>query len=76
MNQLSQELLISPSRLRDASIPFVRMVQYPGEMVINFPGAYHSGFNSGKHQICCVLSPSASCKGKLACLQPDPGVEQ
>lgn len=43
-----QELLISPNKLRGANIPFTRMVQHAGEMVINFPGAYHSGFNSGK----------------------------
>ena len=43
-----QELLISPKRLHDADIPFVKVVQYPGEMIINCPGAYHAGFNSGK----------------------------
>jgi len=42
-----KELLISPNKLRGANIPFTRMVQHAGEMVINFPGAYHSGFNSG-----------------------------
>lgn len=42
-----KELLISPTRLRNANIPFTMMVQYAGEMVINYPGAYHSGFNSG-----------------------------
>lgn len=43
-----QELLISPKRLKDANIPVTKMVQYPGEMVINYPGAYHSGFNAGQ----------------------------
>jgi len=54
-----QELLISPSRLRDANIPFTKMVQHAGEMVINYPGAYHSGFNSGISPIVpCIPSTS------------------
>ena len=42
-----QEILISPELLRLHNIPVVKLVQYPGEFVINYPGAYHSGFNHG-----------------------------
>ncbi|EKX51736.1 hypothetical protein GUITHDRAFT_65602, partial [Guillardia theta CCMP2712] len=39
--------MIEPSILLKAGIPLTRTVQYAGEFVINFPGAYHSGFNNG-----------------------------
>jgi len=42
-----KELLVSPALLLQHSIPVVRVVQRPGEFVINYPGAYHSGFNHG-----------------------------
>ena len=28
-------------------IPYVKAVQHPREFMINFPGAYHAGFNAG-----------------------------
>ena len=34
-----QELLVSPHLLVQHSIPVVRVVQYPGEFIINYPGA-------------------------------------
>ena len=42
-----QELLISPQMLDLHQIPYVRTVQHPREFMINFPGAYHAGFNAG-----------------------------
>ncbi len=39
--------LVSPTRLREQNIPYQQCVQHPGEFVITFPGAYHSGFNHG-----------------------------
>lgn len=33
-----QELLVSPHLLVQHSIPVVRVVQYPGEFIINYPG--------------------------------------
>eukprot|EP00891_Asterochloris_glomerata_P004705 jgi/Astpho2/4705/e_gw1.00067.210.1_t len=41
------KLLISPTQLAALGVPVRRLVQYPGEFVINYPGAYHSGFNAG-----------------------------
>eukprot|EP00192_Tetraselmis_astigmatica_P003013 CAMPEP_0117659286 /NCGR_PEP_ID=MMETSP0804-20121206/6342_1 /TAXON_ID=1074897 /ORGANISM="Tetraselmis astigmatica, Strain CCMP880" /LENGTH=586 /DNA_ID=CAMNT_0005465915 /DNA_START=150 /DNA_END=1910 /DNA_ORIENTATION=- len=42
-----KELVISPEVLKQHGIPYVRVVQNPGEFIINYPGAYHSGFNHG-----------------------------
>ena len=42
-----KELLISPTLLEQNGIPFTRMMQQPGEFVVTYPGAYHSGFNTG-----------------------------
>ena len=39
--------LISPAKLKKAGIPFTRIVQYPGDAMITFPGSYHFGFNTG-----------------------------
>jgi len=39
--------LISPNILRQNSIPYNKMVQHEGEIVITFPCGYHSGFNTG-----------------------------
>ncbi|GFU49976.1 lysine-specific demethylase 4C [Nephila pilipes] len=39
--------IISPSILRQYSIPFQKITQEPGEFMITFPFAYHSGFNHG-----------------------------
>ena len=39
--------MMEPSILLRAGIPLTRTVQRPGEFIINFPGAYHSGFNNG-----------------------------
>ena len=42
-----KSVMIEPSILIKAKIPLTRTVQRPGEFIINFPGAYHSGFNNG-----------------------------
>lgn len=39
--------MISPQLLEAHAIPVVRCTQEPGEFMINFPGAYHAGFNHG-----------------------------
>jgi len=39
--------LISPSLLRQHSIPYNKIVQQKGEIMITFPCGYHSGFNTG-----------------------------
>ncbi|URE33970.1 lysine-specific demethylase JMJ14-like [Musa troglodytarum] len=38
---------LSPSVLKSEGIPVYRAVQNPGEFVLTFPRAYHSGFNCG-----------------------------
>lgn len=38
---------LSCSILKAEGIPVYRCVQYPGEFVLVFPGAYHSGFDCG-----------------------------
>uniref|UniRef100_A0A1J3JIY4 Lysine-specific demethylase REF6 n=1 Tax=Noccaea caerulescens TaxID=107243 RepID=A0A1J3JIY4_NOCCA len=39
--------VMSPEVFVKAGIPCCRLVQNPGEFVITFPGAYHSGFSHG-----------------------------
>lgn len=39
--------LISPCRLRQHNIPFNKITQEPGEIMITFPFGYHAGFNHG-----------------------------
>ncbi|KAK2162027.1 hypothetical protein LSH36_106g06036 [Paralvinella palmiformis] len=39
--------LISPSVLKQYSIPFNKITQLPGEFMITFPYGYHSGYNHG-----------------------------
>jgi len=39
--------LISPLILRQNSIPYNKIVQHEGEIMITFPCGYHSGFNTG-----------------------------
>ncbi|XP_058101595.1 putative lysine-specific demethylase JMJ16 [Magnolia sinica] len=38
---------LSPSILKSEGVPVYRCVQHPGEFVLTFPRAYHSGFNCG-----------------------------
>ncbi|MED6222365.1 hypothetical protein PIB30_063618 [Stylosanthes scabra] len=38
---------LSPSILKSMGVPVYRCVQNPGEFVLTFPRAYHSGFNCG-----------------------------
>ncbi|KAG0615380.1 hypothetical protein M758_5G036600 [Ceratodon purpureus] len=38
---------LSPSFLKKEGVPVYRVVQQPGDFVITFPNAYHSGFNAG-----------------------------
>jgi len=42
-----KELLASPAILKAEAVPLVKFVQRENEWVINFPGAYHAGFNCG-----------------------------
>jgi len=42
-----KNILVSPTLLEKAGIPYVRAIQYPGEFMITFPRAYHAGFNLG-----------------------------
>ena len=39
--------LISPMILRQNSIPYNKIVQHEGEIMVTFPCGYHSGFNTG-----------------------------
>ncbi|KAL6905828.1 hypothetical protein ACP4OV_003429 [Aristida adscensionis] len=39
--------VLSPEVLLSSGVPCCRLVQNPGEFVITFPGAYHSGFSHG-----------------------------
>lgn len=39
--------LISPYRLKQHNIPFNKITQEPGEIMITFPFGYHAGFNHG-----------------------------
>ncbi|KAJ4772356.1 Lysine-specific demethylase [Rhynchospora pubera] len=39
--------IMSPEILVESGIPCCRLVQNPGEFVVTFPGAYHSGFCHG-----------------------------
>lgn len=39
--------IISPQILKEYSIPYLKITQEPGEFMITFPYAYHSGFNHG-----------------------------
>ncbi|KAK1369157.1 hypothetical protein POM88_035249 [Heracleum sosnowskyi] len=38
---------LSPSVLKSEGVPVYQVVQHPGEFVLTFPRAYHSGFNCG-----------------------------
>jgi len=42
-----KSVMMEPSLLLKANVPLTRTVQRAGEFIINFPGAYHSGFNNG-----------------------------
>mmetsp|Transcript_31647 Transcript_31647/g.43897 ORF Transcript_31647/g.43897 Transcript_31647/m.43897 type:complete len:673 (+) Transcript_31647:311-2329(+) len=42
-----KELILSPAFLKQHNIPVVRVTQNAREFIINFPGAYHAGFNQG-----------------------------
>lgn len=39
--------MFSPSKLRENAIEYQTAIQFPGEIIISFPGAYHAGFNHG-----------------------------
>jgi histone demethylase JARID1 len=41
--------MLSPSVLIGSGVPVYHLVQYPGDMIITFPQAYHAGFNHGVH---------------------------
>jgi len=40
-------IMISPQLLTQCEIPYKKVVQHAGEMIITFPYAYHAGFNHG-----------------------------
>ncbi|GAQ81425.1 protein with JUMONJI domain [Klebsormidium nitens] len=42
-----KETLVTPFLIQQHNIPLVKAVQTPGQWIINFPSAYHSGFNHG-----------------------------
>lgn len=44
---IDQVTQLSPSFLKQEGVPVYRLVQQPGNFVITFPNAYHSGFNAG-----------------------------
>lgn len=44
MEQVTQ---LSPSVLKSEGVPVYRAIQNPGEFILTFPRAYHSGFNCG-----------------------------
>mmetsp|Transcript_13175 Transcript_13175/g.33104 ORF Transcript_13175/g.33104 Transcript_13175/m.33104 type:complete len:408 (-) Transcript_13175:72-1295(-) len=58
-----KDLMISPKTLRRHNIPYVKVVQKEREAVINYPGAYHSGFNSGYN---CAESTNFATKKWIA----------
>lgn len=39
--------MIDPLALMERKVPVNKLVQWEGEFIITFPGAYHAGFNSG-----------------------------
>lgn len=44
---MKQVTKLSPSALKSEGIPVYHCIQYPGEFVLVFPGAYYSGFDCG-----------------------------
>jgi hypothetical protein len=64
-------LLPSLSAVRDAGLPCIRMVQWPGDLVITAPGAVHWGMNCGVsgNSLLCGKLPSHLC---VAALTPSP----
>ena len=39
--------LMSPGRIKRTGVPVYACDQRPNEIVLTFPGAYHTGFNHG-----------------------------
>lgn len=58
-----KELMISPTLLKQHNIPLLTMEQQPREWVINYPGAYHAGFNQGYN---CAESTNFATKEWIA----------
>ncbi|KRX22377.1 Lysine-specific demethylase 4E, partial [Trichinella nelsoni] len=42
-----KNIIFSHSKISSAGIPVRQVVQLPGEFILTYPGAYHSGFNLG-----------------------------
>ena len=42
-----KEIIVSPQLLKNHNIPYVKVIQRPGDFIFTFPGAYHCGFNHG-----------------------------
>lgn len=69
-----KELLISPALLDQHKIPYVRAVQQPREFMINYPGAYHAGFNAGYNcaGACLKVGENGSFAGMFPTRRADP----
>jgi len=58
ISNLLQITQLSPSILKSKGVPVYRCVQNPGDFVLTFPLAYHSGFNCGFNYVEAVnVSP-------------------
>ncbi|KRY89410.1 Lysine-specific demethylase 4A [Trichinella pseudospiralis] len=42
-----KNIMLHPLKIDSAGIPVRRVVQLPGQFILTYPGAYHSGFNFG-----------------------------
>ena len=54
--------MVSPRQLLARGVPVHRLVHEEGSFVITFPNAYHSGFNTGAHDMePCAPADASSC---------------
>jgi histone demethylase JARID1 len=54
--------IFSPLKLRDKGVDVFAVDQRPGDFIITFPRAYHSGFNHGVNFYLMVVELLRSCK--------------
>ncbi|AQK73765.1 Lysine-specific demethylase REF6 [Zea mays] len=57
---LGKTTIFPPNILLDHHVPVYRAIQKPGEFVVTFPRAYHSGFSHGKISYAITCSHSLS----------------